>query len=90
MRHKIKALIAVGMAAAVLTACSGGRHGDEGQRADRFGDRPGRAALPFRGRTAQPAPKDSVIVVMGPTSEPEARFRSGLRLGRRGSTFTSR
>ena len=54
MRHKIKALIAVGMAAAVLTACSDGgtETKDSGPTVSETG-----VALPFRGRTAQPAPK---------------------------------
>ena len=65
MRHKIKALIAVGMAAAVLTACSDGgtETKDSGPTVSETGGAGGTAGS-----------KDSVIVVMGPTSEPEAGF----------------
>lgn len=73
MRHKIKALIAVGMAAAVLTACSGGSTAakDSGQTVSETGGEGGSAVQEADGTTGS---KDSVIVVMGPTSEPEAGF----------------
>lgn len=73
MRHKIKALIAVGMAAAVLTACSGGgmETKNSGQTVSETGGAGGSAVQGADGTTGS---KDSVIVVMGPTSEPEAGF----------------
>ena len=73
MRHKIKALIVVGMAAAVLTACSGGGTAakDSGQTVTETGGAGGSAVQEADGTTGS---KDSVIVVMGPTSEPEAGF----------------
>lgn len=73
MRHKIKALIAVGMAAAVLTACSGGSTAakDSGQTVSETDGEGGSAVQGADGTTGS---KDSVIVVMGPTSEPEAGF----------------
>lgn len=73
MRHKIKALIAVGMAAAVLTACSGGSTAakDSGQTVTETDGEGGSAVQGADGTTGS---KDSVIVVMGPTSEPEAGF----------------
>ena len=73
MRHKIKALIVVGMAAAVLTACSGGGTAakDSGQTVTGTGGAGGSAVQEADGTTGS---KDSVIVVMGPTSEPEAGF----------------
>lgn len=73
MRHKIKVLIAVGMAAAVLTACSGGGTAakDSGQTVTETGGAGGSAVQEADSTTGS---KDSVIVVMGPTSEPEAGF----------------
>ncbi|GAA6295008.1 ABC transporter substrate-binding protein [Enterocloster asparagiformis] len=73
MRHKIKALIAVGMAAAVLTACSGGgtETKDSGPTVSETGGAGGAAV---QGADGTAGSKDSVIVVMGPTSEPEAGF----------------
>ena len=73
MRHKIKALIVVGMAAAVLTACSGGGTAakDSGQTVSETGGAGGSAVQEADSTTGS---KDSVIVVMGPTSEPEAGF----------------
>lgn len=73
MRHKIKVLIAVGMAAAVLTACSGGGTAakDRGQTVSETDGEGGSAVQEADSTTGS---KDSVIVVMGPTSEPEAGF----------------
>ena len=73
MRHKIKALIAVGMAAAVLTACSDGgtETKDSGPTVSETGGAGGAAV---QGADGTAGSKDSVIVVMGPTSEPEAGF----------------
>ena len=73
MRYNIKTLLAVGMAAAVLTACSGGgtETKDSGQTVSET-DGAGGAAVQEADSTT--GSKDSVIVVMGPTSEPEAGF----------------
>ena len=73
MRYNIKTLLAVGMAAAVLTACSGGgtETKDSGQTVSET-DGAGGAAIQEADSTT--GSKDSVIVVMGPTSEPEAGF----------------
>lgn len=73
MRYNIKTLLAVGMAAAVLTACSGGgtETKDSGQTVSET-DGAGGAAVQEADSTT--GSKDSVIVVMGPTSEPKAGF----------------
>ena len=73
MRYNIKTLLAVGMAAAVLTACSGGgtETKDSGQTVSET-DGAGGAAVQEADSTT--GSKDSVIVVMGPTSEPEVGF----------------
>ena len=73
MRYNIKTLLAVGMAAAVLTACSGGgtETKDSGQTVSET-DGAGGAAVQEADSTT--GSKDSVIVVMGPTAEPEAGF----------------
>ena len=73
MRYNIKTLLAVGMAAAVLTACSGGgtETKDSGQTASETDGAGGGAVWEADSTTGS---KDSVIVVMGPTSEPEAGF----------------
>ncbi len=73
MRYNIKTLLAVGMAAAVLTACSGGgtETKDSGQTVSET-DGAGGAAVQEADSTT--SSKDGVIVVMGPTSEPEAGF----------------
>ena len=73
MRYNIKTLLAVGMAAAVLTACSGGgtETKNSGQTVSET-DGAGGAAIQEADSTT--GSKDSVIVVMGPTSEPEAGF----------------
>ena len=73
MRYNIKTLLAVGMAAAVLTACSGGgtETKDSGQTVSET-DGAGGAAVQEADSTTGSI--DSVIVVMGPTSEPEAGF----------------
>ena len=72
MRHKIKALIAVGMAAAVLTACSDG--GTETKDSGPTVSETGGGGAAVQGADGTAGSKDSVIVVMGPTSEPEAGF----------------
>ena len=73
MRYNIKTLLAVGMAAAVLTACSGGgtETKDSGQTVSETDGAGGGAVQEADSTTGS---KDSVIVVMGPTSEPEAGF----------------
>lgn len=73
MRYNIKTLLAVGMAAAVLTACSGGgtETKDSGQTVSETDGAGGAAVWEADSTTGS---KDSVIVVMGPTSEPEAGF----------------
>lgn len=73
MRYNIKTLLAVGMAAAVLTACSGGgtETKDSGQTVS---ETDGAGGAAFQEADSTTGSKDSVIVVMGPTSEPEAGF----------------
>lgn len=73
MRYNIKTLLAVGMAAAVLTACSGGgtETKDSGQTVSETDGAGGGAVQEADSTTGS---KDSVVVVMGPTSEPEAGF----------------
>lgn len=69
MRYKLKTLFVAGMAAALLAACSGGAEPkDSGQAVPKTEGVGGSAAEPGS------ISRDDVIVVMGPTSEPEAGF----------------
>ncbi|MBS6956745.1 MAG: ABC transporter substrate-binding protein [Enterocloster asparagiformis] len=70
MGYKLKALFVAGMAAALLAACSGGAEPKDSGQAVSKTEGVGGSSAAETGSIS----RDDVIVVMGPTSEPEAGF----------------
>ena len=68
MRYRTNLLLAVGITAALCAGCAGG------QAASRQPERPAGASVSREAAREGQETKDSVVVVMGPTSEPEAGF----------------
>lgn len=97
MRHQKKwrvtaALLAAALAASCVTGCSGGQENAETagntEAEGSKGTEGAGTAESGSSQSAETETRDSVVVVMGPTSEPEAGF-DPLRLGQPVSTSTS-